>query len=75
MVRPGWEGNNIRKTKEKRKLQRRDETEENKPHQKWMSLAAEQKYLTLASKPVRNFRSFDLASTVARSPTEAACTT
>lgn len=33
------------------------------------------KYLTLASKPVRNFRSFDLARTVARSPTEAACTT
>lgn len=31
--------------------------------------------LTLASKPVRNFRSFDLERTVARSPTDAACTT
>lgn len=58
----------------RKRVRRRDETED-KPHQKWMSSAAEQKYLTLASKPVRNFRSFDLASTVARSPTEAACTT
>lgn len=33
------------------------------------------KSLTLASKPVRNFRSFDLERTVARSPTDAACTT
>lgn len=63
------------KDKSKKKLRRRDETEENKPHQKWMSPAAGQKYLTLASKPVRNFSSFDLASTVAPSPTEAACTT
>lgn len=66
-----------RQKEERKKNWRPEETGEEKKKitSKMNEHSSRQKYFTLASKPVRNFRSFDLARTVARSPTEAACTT